>query len=53
MVWLWRAFPELAKAGRLALRLDTHGGRYVEGLDVQESMPCSNAMRLMRSAAPQ
>ncbi|MGC6484345.1 MAG: nicotinate phosphoribosyltransferase [Candidatus Puniceispirillales bacterium] len=32
-----KAFPELAKAGRLALRLDTHGGRYVEGLDVQES----------------
>ena len=28
-----RAFPDLAAAGRLALRLDTHGGRYLEGLD--------------------
>ena len=28
-----RAFPELAAAGRLAVRLDTHGGRYLEGLD--------------------
>ena len=26
-------FPELAAAGRLALRLDTHGGRFIEGLD--------------------
>jgi len=26
-------FPELAAAGRLALRLDTPGGRFVEGLD--------------------
>ena len=32
-----RAFPELAAAGRLAFRLDTHGGRYVEGLDTQTS----------------
>jgi len=32
-----RRFPELAAAGRLALRLDTHGGRFVEGLDPQES----------------
>jgi len=29
-----RAFPELAAAGELRLRLDTHGGRYVEGLDM-------------------
>ncbi len=28
-----RHFPELAAAGRLALRLDTSGGRFVEGLD--------------------
>lgn len=26
-------FPELAAAGRLAFRLDTHGGRFCEGLD--------------------
>jgi nicotinate phosphoribosyltransferase len=32
-----RAFPALAAAGRLAFRLDTHGGRYVEGLDTQSS----------------
>ena len=32
-----RAFPERAKAGTLALRIDTHGGRYMEGLDVQQS----------------
>jgi nicotinate phosphoribosyltransferase len=30
-------FPELASAGRIAIRLDTHGGRYVEGLDVAQS----------------
>ena len=28
-----RAFPNLAAAGKLAVRLDTHGGRYLEGLD--------------------
>ncbi|MCK8784209.1 nicotinate phosphoribosyltransferase [Roseomonas sp. NAR14] len=28
-----RRFPELAAAGRLAFRLDTHGGRFLEGLD--------------------
>jgi nicotinate phosphoribosyltransferase len=28
-----RAFPDLAATGRLAVRLDTHGGRYLEGLD--------------------
>jgi nicotinate phosphoribosyltransferase len=32
-----RAFPELAKAGRLGVRLDTHGGRFVEGLDTAAS----------------
>ncbi len=32
-----RRFPELASAGRLSVRLDTHGGRFVEGLDPAES----------------
>jgi nicotinate phosphoribosyltransferase len=31
------AFPELAAAGRLGVRLDTHGGRFVEGLDTAKS----------------
>jgi nicotinate phosphoribosyltransferase len=30
-------FPELAAAGRVAVRLDTHGGRFLEGLDPAES----------------
>jgi nicotinate phosphoribosyltransferase len=32
-----RRFPDLAVQGRLSLRLDTHGGRYVEGLDLARS----------------
>ncbi len=32
-----RRFPELAAAGTLSMRLDTHGSRYVEGLGPQES----------------
>jgi len=28
-----RRFPDLAAEGRLSVRLDTHGGRYLEGLD--------------------
>jgi nicotinate phosphoribosyltransferase len=32
-----RRFPELAAAGQLALRLDTAGGRYIEGLDPASS----------------
>ncbi|MBT6135844.1 MAG: nicotinate phosphoribosyltransferase [Rhodospirillaceae bacterium] len=32
-----RRFPELAAEGKLAFRLDTHGGRYVEELDIGES----------------
>lgn len=32
-----RAFPHLAAEGKLAFRLDTHSGRYVEGLDTQSS----------------
>ena len=30
-------FPELAAEGRLSVRLDTHGGRFVEGLDTARS----------------
>jgi nicotinate phosphoribosyltransferase len=30
-------FPELAAAGGLSFRLDTHGGRFMEGLDPPES----------------
>jgi nicotinate phosphoribosyltransferase len=30
-------FAELAHAGRMAVRLDTHGGRFLEGLDPAES----------------
>src|SRR5258708_37605081 len=32
-----RRFPKLAAAGALAIRLDTHGGRYSEGLDLVKS----------------
>jgi nicotinate phosphoribosyltransferase len=32
-----RRFPELAGPGRLSLRIDTHGGRFLEGLDPAES----------------
>ena len=32
-----RRFAELASAGRIGVRLDTHGGRYLEGLDPAES----------------
>jgi len=32
-----RRFPEMASKGDLRFRLDTHGGRYVEGLGPQES----------------
>jgi nicotinate phosphoribosyltransferase len=30
-------FPGLAASGRLSMRLDTHGGRFIEGLDPAES----------------
>lgn len=30
-------FPEMAEGGRLSFRLDTHGGRFMEGLDPAES----------------
>jgi nicotinate phosphoribosyltransferase len=32
-----RRFADLAAAGRLAVRLDTHGGRFLEGLDPARS----------------
>jgi nicotinate phosphoribosyltransferase len=32
-----RAFADLARQGRLGIRLDTHGGRFVEGLDTAAS----------------
>jgi nicotinate phosphoribosyltransferase len=32
-----RAFSDLASTGRLGIRLDTHGGRFVEGLDTASS----------------
>jgi nicotinate phosphoribosyltransferase len=32
-----RRFPELAAGGKLAVRIDTHGGRFIEGLDPGES----------------
>jgi nicotinate phosphoribosyltransferase len=32
-----RRFPDLAASGRLSVRLDTHGGRFLEGLDPAES----------------
>jgi nicotinate phosphoribosyltransferase len=32
-----RAFPDLAAAGQLSLRIDTHGGRYIESLDLNRS----------------
>lgn len=49
-----RRFPDLAAAGRLAVRLDTHGGRFLEGLDPAESYAvlerhAPNAVRRYRS----
>jgi nicotinate phosphoribosyltransferase len=32
-----RRFPDLAASGQLAVRIDTHDGRYVEGLDLARS----------------
>ena len=32
-----RRFPDLAAQGRISVRLDTHGGRFIEGLDPQSS----------------
>ncbi|HVA15229.1 MAG TPA: nicotinate phosphoribosyltransferase [Stellaceae bacterium] len=51
-----RRFPELAAAGRLSFRLDTHGGRYAEGLDPAASYAvlerhAPEAVRLYRTEA--
>ena len=45
-----RRFPEMAAAGRVSIRLDTHGGRYAEGLDLQKSYEVldRNAPRAIR-----
>lgn len=32
-----RRFADMASEGRLSIRLDTHGGRYIEGLDPSKS----------------
>ena len=32
-----RHFSDLAQAGQLSIRLDTHGGRFLQGLDTQSS----------------
>jgi nicotinate phosphoribosyltransferase len=42
-----RAFPDLAAARQLSLRIDTHGGRYIEGLDLNRSY------EVLARAAPQ
>jgi nicotinate phosphoribosyltransferase len=47
-------FADLAAAGRLSVRLDTHGGRFLEGLDPAESYAvlerrAPNAIRRYRS----
>lgn len=49
-----RAFKTLANKGTLSLRLDTHGGRYIEGLDVAGSYAilernCPDAIRGYRT----
>lgn len=42
-----RRFPAMASNGAISIRLDTHGGRFVEGLDPQESY------RVLERHAPQ
>jgi nicotinate phosphoribosyltransferase len=32
-----RCFPHIAAEGKLSVRLDTHGGRYMEGLDLPQA----------------
>lgn len=49
-------FPDLAREGKLSVRLDTHGSRYVEGLDPQSSYAVldrhvPNAIRQYRTEA--
>lgn len=42
-----KAFPEEAKSGELSFRIDTNGGRYMEGLDEEKSKA------IIREFAPQ
>lgn len=49
-----RRLPEIAAQGRLSVRLDTHGGRFIEGLDPAQSYAVlerhvPNAIRQYRS----
>ena len=51
-----RRFSGLAREGRIAVRLDTHGGRFLEGLDPQQSYAvlerhAPGALRRYRSQA--
>lgn len=51
-----RRFPAMATSGRISIRLDTHGGRFVEGLDPQASYDvlerhAPNAIRRYRNDA--
>ena len=51
-----RRFPDLAAGGELSIRLDTHGSRYVEGLDMARSYAVlerysPNAVREYRTEA--
>ena len=51
-----RRFPELVARGELSIRLDTHGSRYVEGLDMAKSYAVlerysPNAVREYRTEA--
>ena len=51
-----RHFADLARDGRIAVRLDTHGGRFLEGLDPQQSYAvlerhAPGALRRYRSQA--
>ena len=47
-------FKKLAKNGKLSVRLDTHGGRYIEGLDIEKSYEvlekfCPNSIKTYRN----
>ena len=51
-----RRFPDLVERGELSIRLDTHGSRYVEGLDMAKSYAVlerysPNAVREYRTEA--
>ena len=51
-----KRFPELVERGELSIRLDTHGSRYVEGLDMAKSYAVlerysPNAVREYRTEA--